>query len=61
VSFKWCVSREITKTLLWRSDCGQEETSRQEEVGQEDREEERPKEKGREAEDEEKVTEHKLL
>lgn len=58
VSFVWCVSRRITKTFLWRSDCGQEEARRQEEGSQEDREEERPKEEGREEEDQkgEKVT-----
>jgi hypothetical protein len=60
VSFEWCVGRSITKTLLRRSDCGQEEASRQEEVGQKDREEEGPKEEGCEEEEDqkgEKVTE----
>ena len=36
----------VTRTFLWRSDCGQEETSRQEEVGKEDCQE-GPEEEGR--------------
>jgi hypothetical protein len=58
VRIEWCVSRKVTKTFLWRSDCGQEEESRQEEGSQEDREEEGPKEEGRQEEDQkgEKVT-----